>query len=64
MRAFSEAPELNFAFFRNGTRRCLHHEAVQISKLLAGFSYRAMRLVHYIVDSNPTRCGCFVDGRG
>lgn len=57
MRAFSEAPELNFAFFRNGMRLCLHHEAVQLSKLLVGISYRAMRFVHYIVDSNPARCG-------
>jgi len=57
MPTFSEAPELNFRFLRAGVRLYLHDEAVQILKLLVGISYRAMRFVHYIVDSNRTRCG-------
>jgi hypothetical protein len=57
MRAFSEAPQLNFALFQNGIRLCWHHDALQISKLLVGIGCRAMRFVHSIVASNPTRCG-------
>jgi hypothetical protein len=55
---------MNFAFFCHGIRLCLHHEAVQISKLRVGISYRAIPFVPYIVDSYPNCCCGFVHESG
>ena len=46
-----ESPEMNFAFFRKDLWPCFDHDAVHLSKLLVGISYRTLRFVHYIVDS-------------